>query len=97
MPVTAVTRRASRPLGPRGTLMARCLAAGLPVASSCSGQGTCAKCVVRVLNGWSALVPMEAHEALVLDRNGATADERLSCQARVADPSADIRITTGYW
>lgn len=77
--------------------MDRCLAAGLPVASSCSGRGTCAKCLVRVLAGWQALVPMDAHEALVLERNGAATDERLSCQAQVRDPQADILITTGYW
>ena len=97
MPVTAVTRREPRPLGQHGTLMARCLAAGLPVASSCSGRGTCAKCIVRVLAGWSALGPMDGHEALVLARNGADEDERLSCQAQVADPGVNILITTGYW
>jgi 2Fe-2S ferredoxin len=77
--------------------MARCLAVGLPVASSCSGRGACAKCAVRVLAGWGALEPMDAREARVLARNGAASDERLACQARVADPAADITITTGYW
>ena len=77
--------------------MARCLAAGLPVASSCSGRGSCAKCLVRVLTGWDALEPMGAHEARVLARNAAAPDERLSCQAHVADARADIAITTGYW
>lgn len=97
MAVTAVSRHRPRPLGQKGTLMARCLAVGLPVASSCSGRGSCAKCLVRVLSGWGALEPMDAHEARVLARNGAAADERLSCQARVADAAADISITTGYW
>lgn len=97
MPLTAVARHRPRPLGQKGTLMARCLAAGLPVASSCSGRGSCAKCVVRVLAGWEGLAPMDIHEARVLARNGAASDERLSCQTRVADPRADIFITTGYW
>jgi 2Fe-2S ferredoxin len=97
MPLTAVARHLPRPLGRAGTLMDRCLAAGLPVASSCSGQGSCAKCVVRVLAGWEGLTPMDTHEALVLARNGAASDERLSCQACIADPRADISITTGYW
>lgn len=97
MPVTAVARHRPRPLGQKGTLMARCLAVGLPLASSCSGRGSCAKCVVRVLAGWDALEPMDAHEARVLARNGARADERLSCQAHVAEAGADILITTGYW
>lgn len=97
MPLKALTRQRLQPLGWKGTVMAVCMAEGLPVASSCSGRGSCAKCVVRVLSGWEALTPMEVHEALVLARNGAASDERLSCQARVADPLADISITTGYW
>lgn len=97
MPLTAEVRHRPRPLGQKGTLMTRCLAVGLPVASSCSGRGSCAKCLVRVLSGWGALAPMNAHEARVLARNGAAPDERLSCQARVAKAGADIRITTGYW
>lgn len=97
MPLTALVRHRPRPLGQKGTLMARCLASGLPVASSCSGRGSCAKCVVRVLAGWEALTPMDLHEFRVLARNGAAPDERLSCQARVADARADISITTGYW
>ena len=97
MPLTALVRHRPRPLGQKGTLMARCLAAGLPVASSCSGRGACAKCAVQVLSGWDALMPMDAHEARVLARNGAAPGERLSCQARVRDAGADISITTGYW
>lgn len=97
MPLTAQTRRRSRPLGLKGTIMANCLAAGLPVASSCSGRGTCSLCRVRVLRGWDALSPMDGHELEVLARNGAAPDERLSCQARVIDAHADIAITTGYW
>ena len=77
--------------------MARCLAAGLPVASSCSGRGSCAKCAVRVLTGWDGLEPMDPHEGRVLARNGAASDERLSCQSHVRDAAADIVITTGYW
>lgn len=97
MALTALVRHRPRPLGQKGTIMARCLAAGLPVASSCSGRGSCAKCLVRIIRGWDALAPMEPHEARVLARNGAAPDERLSCQAQVADARADIAITTGYW
>ena len=77
--------------------MARCLAVGIPVASSCSGRGSCGQCRVRILSGWEALTPMEAHEREVLVRNGGQTGERLACQARVADASADIVIGTGYW
>ena len=77
--------------------MARCQAVGLPVASSCSGRGSCAKCLVQVVEGWEALVPMGDHEARVLARNGAAENERLACQARVRRVGTLIRITTGYW
>ncbi len=97
MPLIAMARPRPRTLEPHGTLMASCLAAGLPVASSCSGRGTCSLCRVRVLQGWDALSPMDGHELEVFVRNGASPDERLSCQAKVTHVHADIAITTGYW
>jgi adenylate cyclase len=77
--------------------MARCLAVGLPVASACSGRGACGKCVLRILEGAEALSPVDLHELRVLDRNGAAADERLGCQARVEDALTRVVVTTGYW
>lgn len=77
--------------------MARALAAGLPVASSCSGRGACARCLVTVLEGAASLSVMEPHEREVLRRNGALPGVRLACQTRVADEASGARITTGYW
>jgi 2Fe-2S ferredoxin len=97
MALMARTHRADLSIGGRGTLMARCLAEGLPVASACSGQGVCARCMVTVLEGKAKLTPPRTHETSVLERHGAGPDQRLSCQCRVTDPSAPILITTGYW
>jgi ferredoxin len=97
MPLVARTRRRDRTLGTHGTLMALCQAGGLPVASACSGRGACAKCLVTVLTGAGALSRPGSRERRLLARVGAGSDQRLSCQCRVADPSADIDITTGYW
>lgn len=97
MPLLAATRQRPLDLGGHGTLMARCLAAGLPVASSCSGRGLCGRCAVEVLAGAEALEPMEGLEALVLRRNEVPTGHRLSCCCRVLDPDAEVRITTGYW
>lgn len=91
------TRRADLAIGGRGSLMDRCLAGGLPVASACSGRGACAKCMVTVLAGGDRLSPAGSHEAQTLARNGAGADQRLSCQCRVVDAAAEVLITTGYW
>ncbi|MDR3683353.1 MAG: 2Fe-2S iron-sulfur cluster-binding protein [Geothrix sp.] len=76
--------------------MTRCLEAGLPVASACSGRGACGKCVITVLHGAEALQAPTPHEAEVLARNGAGPDQRLSCQC---DPegAVDLLLTTGYW
>lgn len=97
MALVAHTRLADLAIGGWGTLMNRCLAAGLPVASACSGRGACARCMVTVLAGAAHLTPPHSHESRVLERNEAGPDQRLSCQCRVADPTADVLITTGYW
>ncbi|WP_257309185.1 (2Fe-2S)-binding protein [Geothrix fuzhouensis] len=93
----ARTHRADLIIGGRGSLMNRCLAAGLPVASACSGQGVCARCMITTLEGGTHLSPPRPHETKVLERHGAGPEQRLSCQCRIADPSATVLITTGYW
>lgn len=97
MTVLARTRQRDFVLHGRGTLMARCQALGLPVASACSGRGACGKCVMTVLEGAEALHPAAAHEASVLARNGAGGNQRLGCQCRMPRSKVDLVITTGYW
>jgi ferredoxin len=97
MPLVARTRRFDRVVGGRGTLMDRCLAAGLPVASACSGRGACARCLVTVLEGAGHLSPVRLREARTLARTLAAPDQRLSCQCRALDPVGAILVTTGYW
>ncbi len=97
MPVFARTHLRDHVLSGHGSLMAQCLGAGLPVASSCSGRGACARCAVAVLEGGEALSPMGPHEALVLVRERMAPEVRLSCQARLRDSRATVVVTTGYW
>ncbi len=97
MTILAKTHLYDHVLSGHGTLMGQCLEAGLPVASSCSGRGACAKCVVSVLNGLEALSRPGAHELMVLSRNGLPDHARLSCQCRVMNSSKPVLITTGYW
>lgn len=97
MTLVARTRGRNRTLGTRGTLMALCQAAGLPVASACSGRGACGRCLMTVISGAEALRPPGSRELRVLARLAARPDERLGCQCRLADPSAEVAITTGYW
>jgi ferredoxin len=97
MTILAKTHLRDRVLSGHGTLMGQCLEAGLPVASSCSGRGACARCAVSILHGLSALSRPGTHESLVLARNGCPGDVRLSCQCRVLNRAAQVVITTGYW
>ncbi|HEX9081722.1 MAG TPA: 2Fe-2S iron-sulfur cluster-binding protein [Holophagaceae bacterium] len=97
MPLTARTRGRDRALGTRGTLMALCEAAGLPMASACSGRGVCGRCIVTVVEGGEALSRPGTRERRLLNRLGAAGDQRISCQCRLADPTAEVQITTGYW
>lgn len=97
MTILAKTRLRDRVLSGHGTLMGQCLEAGLPVASSCSGHGACARCAILVLDGMEALSRPGTHERLVLSRNGYLEQVRLSCQCRVLNRAAKVRITTGYW
>lgn len=93
----ARTRTDVRELAGAGTLMAQALAVGLPVASSCSGRGACARCLVSILEGDALLSAMDDHEREVLFRNGVAPGVRLACQTRLLDSEGDVLITTGYW
>ncbi len=72
-------------------LMESLLAAGVPVASSCLGDGICGKCRVHVVGTVTAATPLENE---TLKRNSADANKRLSCQIKVQE---DIKVTTSYW
>lgn len=97
MALVARTHPVDLVIGGRGTLMKRFLAEGLPVASSCSGRGACGRCMVTILAGAMHLTPPSAQEARTLARNEAGPGQRLSCQCRVTDASAEVMATTGYW
>jgi 2Fe-2S ferredoxin len=80
---------------PEGTnLMKALLAGGLPVASSCNGDGVCAKCRVEIVSGKENLSPQNDREAFLRERHGVPKSERISCQVTV---SGDVTIDTSYW
>lgn len=66
----------------------------IPVASSCRGDGVCAKCRVRIVEGAKNLSPETAIEGMRRDQFDFASGERLSCQAEVL---GDIKIDTPYW
>ncbi len=76
---------------PGSNLMNVLLNAGLPVASSCHGDGVCSMCRVQIEG--EANEPAE-YEIASMKRNSCDSDERLSCQVIV---NSDLKIYTRYW
>ena len=63
---------------------------GLPVASSCHGEGICSKCFV-------VISPKGEHtnlEIKTLEKNKLDLSKRLSCQVFVTE---DLTVETSYW
>ena len=75
-------------------LMKSLLAAGMPVASSCSSDGVCAKCGIRIVKGMENLSEPNSTEIFLKEKNNIRNDFRISCQTLVL---GDIVIDTGYW
>lgn len=75
-------------------LMDVLLAAGLPVASSCHGDGICGKCRIRILEGAENLSKIEELERMLRDRLKVPSEYRISCQTKI---HGDILIDTTYW
>lgn len=76
------------------TLFHATKAAGLPLASSCSGDAICARCKVEVCAGEENLEPPTPAELRCLTRLKAPPELRIACEARLR---GDVTITTGYW
>lgn len=76
------------------TLMQALLAHGLPVASSCNGDGICGKCRIQILSGAENLSARTELEEILKDKYKLDKNERISCQTQVL---GDIRIDTRYW
>lgn len=71
--------------------MTALMAAGLPVASSCDGEGICSMCRVQIDEPLPSASELEKN---TLSRNKCAADERLSCQVSVEN---DLSVRTKYW
>ena len=75
-------------------LMKSLLLAGMPVASSCHGDGVCSKCRIQILSGMENLSPINVTEEVLRDRLKVPKDVRISCQTQVL---GDITVDTSYW
>ena len=68
------------------SLLAAARGAQLSWPAPCGGVGVCTRCVVRVLDGATHLVPAGAYEVERLLACGARAGERLACHLKVCGP-----------
>lgn len=75
-------------------LMDALLRAGLPVASSCDGEGVCSKCRIRILQGSENLSARNEVEIFLMEKSKFTDDFRISCQTHI---SGDITVEATYW
>lgn len=76
-------------------LMRSLLDANIPVASSCHGDGVCAKCVVKISTGLDALKPPNETEIFLREKFSLKNDQRISCQVLIENH--DLTVDTTYW
>lgn len=87
--------RASFETAPGTNLMQVLLDHEVPVASSCHGDGVCAKCRVEVSEGLASLPARNEVEEFLAQRFGLQKNVRISCQVSVGDQ--DLTVDTTYW
>jgi 2Fe-2S ferredoxin len=75
-------------------LMQSLMDAGLPVASSCGGEGVCCKCLIKIIEGKENLSPITELEADLKEIHDFGRNERVSCQTQVL---GDIKVDADYW
>lgn len=74
------------------------LAKNCNVAMACGGQGICATCHVRVLEGHDSLSPPTSREQRSLSlMTGRCSNSRLACQAKVLGEGVVIEIPEGMY
>lgn len=74
-------------------LMQALLAAGVPVASSCHGDGVCAKCRLKI-TPLNAVTPANEIETFLAERFQLASGFRISCQVQVL---SDLTLDATYW
>lgn len=81
-------------VAPGANLMKSLLDAGLPVASSCDGDGVCAKCKIQIIEGAENLSAENDTEQFLKEKDNLAKNIRISCQTEVL---GDITVDASYW
>jgi 2Fe-2S ferredoxin len=96
MPVISFTKK-HRPdihVSVGANLMKSLLGAEVPVASSCNGDGVCAKCRLQITNGLKNLSAPNETEIFLKEKFQMKGNLRISCQTFVLD---DVEVDASYW
>lgn len=96
MPIISFSKvnRASLQVDRGENLMQALLKGGVPVASSCHGDGICAKCRLQVAQGFENLSVPNDTELFLREKFQLAPNQRISCQTLV---NGDIEIDASYW
>ncbi|MEW6510178.1 MAG: 2Fe-2S iron-sulfur cluster-binding protein [Bacteroidota bacterium] len=84
----------SKEIKPGATILAAATQLGVPIGQSCSGDGVCGWCRVKVVRGHEHLSPLTALEKKLAQACGFKSDERAACLAHV---QGEVAVTTAYW
>lgn len=74
--------------------MAALLKNGVPVGSSCGGEGVCTKCLITINEGMENLSLENEREVELRQNYSFAKDQRVSCQATL---SGNITVDADYW
>lgn len=84
----------SREIKPGSTILAAANQCGIPIGQSCSGEGICGWCRVRIVTGAEQMMPPGEIERKLIAEKAFAPDERAACLAKI---KGDITVTTTYW
>ncbi len=84
----------SREIKPGATILAAANQCDVPIGQSCSGEGICGWCKVKIVSGLEQMAPPGDLERKLMEEKAFDSDERAACLARV---KGDVTVTTPYW
>jgi ferredoxin len=84
----------SREIKPGSTILAAANQSDVPIGQSCSGEGICGWCRVKILYGAEHMMPPGDLERKLIEEKDFGENERAACLAKV---KGDVTITTTYW
>lgn len=84
----------SREIKPGLTVLAAANQCRVPIGQSCSGEGICGWCKVKIVAGAEHMVPPSEIERKLIEEKAFEPDERAACLAKI---KGDVTITTSYW